>query len=68
MTTYAGYMQTGMAPAAGVARPRACATSGRPSIAWQLTDAALGTAVKQAITFVDSPDTDHRYRRPWGTS
>lgn len=68
MTTYAGYTQMGMAPAAGDARPRACATSGRPSIAWQLTAAALGTTVKQAFTAAGSPDTDHRLRWPWGTS
>ena len=71
MGTYAGTSQIGMIPAAGDARLLGCtAASGRTSSlsAWQLA----GTAVvaKQAInaTFDEMPDTDHRHRRPWGTS
>jgi hypothetical protein len=77
MVTFAGYMQTGI-PAAGDAR--LCASGPVASrLAWQATSApaaataagrlGMNDAMKAIPTFVDVPATsDHRHRRPWGTS
>jgi hypothetical protein len=74
MASFAGFTQMAMVPAAGDARLTACA----PAYAWPATAAlaaagmptsgAKGLVGKSISTFVDSPDTDHRQRRPWGTS
>ena len=71
MDSFAGYTQMGMVPAAGDARLSVCAMSGRTrSFAWQLADSGVAVAAKPIATtdFVDTPDTNHRHRRPWGTS
>jgi hypothetical protein len=65
-----GSTEMAMWPAAGRARRTAC-TSGRPLsyLSWSATAAAMDA--KQAIQdFVDVPatPTNHRHRRPWGTS
>jgi len=71
LDSFAGFTQMGMVPAAGDARLSACAMSGRtPALAWQLAGSGVAMAAKQTATiyFVDTPDTNHRHRRPWGTS
>jgi hypothetical protein len=71
LDSLAGITQMGMRPAAGDARLGACTGSGRPLsyLAWSAT-AAAADAMKAISDFVDVPatPTNHRHRRPWGTS